>query len=399
MTQFSIHYKMKTENVSKVVTFDRIHISVDELKKLIARNENINLDIFELTLTNEDTKRVYTEGIVPRNSSLIVCRLPKGNGKLPKFDAVKNVGVIQTSKLSTTNHIAEEKFSQMLETDRITHIMKVLPQSFEATTKKPTVNQNLKAGSSYRCSKCGGYGHFLSQCPMLKIRLATGIPADELIETTPDNPNAYLHVTGAYVMPRIHEEARAKRELVDHMNRQRANAATTDLDKKPEKVDIPLELICGICKSLLREAVLVPCCCESFCLDCIERHMLTQSLTERGSRCLCGASLPADSLYRNKAIQRAVLRFQKTVLGSSQYSGGSSNVLSLAAKPVPLTDTAAPSETDPKTAIFPVVQVTIDSSVDEDGPPGDENYAAKRRKLSEDFYYNSFYKRDMNEFH
>ena len=86
MAQSSIHYKMKTENVSKVVTFDRIHISVEELKKLIAKNENINLDIFELTLTNQDTKRVYTEGVVPRNSSLVVCRLPKENaGRLPKF--------------------------------------------------------------------------------------------------------------------------------------------------------------------------------------------------------------------------------------------------------------------------------------------------------------------------
>lgn len=152
-------------------------------------------------------------------------------------------------------------------------------------------------------------------------------------------------------MPKIHEEARMKRELVDQMNRQRANTSANDPDKKLEKVDIPLELVCGICKGLLREAVLVPCCCDSFCLDCIEKHMLDESLTERGSRCLCGSSLPADSLFRNKAIQRAVLRFQRTVLGSNKTSGGPSTVFSLAAKPVPLTDTKVPSETDPQNVI------------------------------------------------
>lgn len=43
--------------------------------------------------------------------------------------------------------------------------------------------------------------------------------------------------------------------------------------------------------------------------------------------------------------------------------------------------------------------MTIDPTIDEDGPPGDEKYAAKRRKFSEDHFYGNFYRRDINEFY
>lgn len=37
-------------------------------------------------------------------------------------------------------------------------------------------------------------------------RKATGIPRDELMQTTADDPQAYLHpVTGQYVVPKMHK--------------------------------------------------------------------------------------------------------------------------------------------------------------------------------------------------
>ena len=52
---------------------------------------------------------------------------------ISEFRGVENIGILQASK-PAAGHIAEEKFSQMPETDRIAHVMKVLPQSFESTT-------------------------------------------------------------------------------------------------------------------------------------------------------------------------------------------------------------------------------------------------------------------------
>lgn len=37
---------------------------------------------------------------------------------------------------------------------------------------------------------------------------------------------------------------------------------------EPEKETIPPELTCYICKELVRDAVIIPCCAESFCDEC-----------------------------------------------------------------------------------------------------------------------------------
>jgi E3 ubiquitin-protein ligase RBBP6 len=82
----SVHYKFKATLEYKTLTFDGIHIGVDELKKAICEKENIRTESFDLLLTNAHTKREYTSGgLVPRNSSVIVQRLPRENAsKLPK---------------------------------------------------------------------------------------------------------------------------------------------------------------------------------------------------------------------------------------------------------------------------------------------------------------------------
>lgn len=81
----SIHYKFKTENVNKVVTFDGNQILADELKRLIAKYEGINLELFELSLTDDSTNKSYDEGFVPKNVVVVVRRLPKENVvKMPK---------------------------------------------------------------------------------------------------------------------------------------------------------------------------------------------------------------------------------------------------------------------------------------------------------------------------
>jgi E3 ubiquitin-protein ligase RBBP6 len=82
-----MHYKFKAALEHKTLTFDGLHISVGELKHLICENENIRIEWFDLVLTNASTKREYSEDeeLVPRNTLVVVRRLPKKNAtKLPK---------------------------------------------------------------------------------------------------------------------------------------------------------------------------------------------------------------------------------------------------------------------------------------------------------------------------
>ncbi len=70
----------------KTLTFDGLHISVSELKRVICEKENIKAESFDLILTNTHTKRLYQDDeLIPRNSSVVVQRVPRENAvKLPK---------------------------------------------------------------------------------------------------------------------------------------------------------------------------------------------------------------------------------------------------------------------------------------------------------------------------
>lgn len=82
----SIHYKFRSALQYKTLTFDGLHISLEELKKMIMEKENIKAESFDLVLQNSHTKREYMPvDLVPRNSSVLVQRIPRENAaKLPK---------------------------------------------------------------------------------------------------------------------------------------------------------------------------------------------------------------------------------------------------------------------------------------------------------------------------
>ena len=53
----------------------------------------------------------------------------------------------------------------------------------------------------------------------------------------------------------------------------------------PKKVEIPPELTCSICKELVRDAVIIPCCGESFCDEC--EHCSCVCVTVCMCMCVC----------------------------------------------------------------------------------------------------------------
>ncbi|CAB0009936.1 unnamed protein product [Nesidiocoris tenuis] len=75
----SVHYKFKSALSFDTITFDGLHISIRDLKKSILQQKQIGRGSdFDLQITNAQSNEVYEDDstLVPKNSSLIVVRVP-----------------------------------------------------------------------------------------------------------------------------------------------------------------------------------------------------------------------------------------------------------------------------------------------------------------------------------
>lgn len=72
-------------------------------------------------------------------------------------------------------------------------------------------------------------------------------------------------------------------------------------EKVPKEAEPPPELICSICKKLMKEAVIIPCCGESYCYGCIQEYLCENEFT-------CPAckkeGISPDNLAPNKALRK-----------------------------------------------------------------------------------------------
>ncbi|VDP29179.1 unnamed protein product [Soboliphyme baturini] len=157
---------------------------------------------------------------------------------------------------------------------------------------------------SYSCNRCGLTGHWIKSCPTLNMKRTTGIPKDELIETTPDDPQAMLTSSGTFAVPIMHKQA----YLIGKK------------EKPPFKREIPPELLCTLCSDLLKDAVLIPCCGYSFCDECI-RNQLLESDNHECPNCHEKGISPV-SLIPNGKLRQAVDSYQN----ESSYSHARSNL-------------------------------------------------------------------------
>jgi len=78
---------------------------------------------------------------------------------------------------------------------------------------------------------------------------------------------------------------------------------------KTAEESIPPELQCPMCKNLLKDAVLIPCCGNSFCDECIRQTLLTD---EQFTCPLCHTpNNSPDKLLPNKTLRQAVEGFSR----------------------------------------------------------------------------------------
>ncbi|CAM6106070.1 unnamed protein product [Calypogeia fissa] len=167
-------------------------------------------------------------------------------------------------------------------------------QGFEKKTPPP----------GYVCHRCGVAGHFIQHCrtngdpdyDKKKIRPPTGIPRCMLAR---DPEGTYVLPTGEVALMKPKEAA---------FDREAAFLPSSTR----QVVDIPPELLCPLCKEVLKDAVLTSkCCFRSYCDHCI------RSLIIAKGECMCKASnILADDLVPNKTLREAI----DCLLESSQVS-------------------------------------------------------------------------------
>uniref|UniRef100_A0A7E4UUN0 E3 ubiquitin-protein ligase RBBP6 n=1 Tax=Panagrellus redivivus TaxID=6233 RepID=A0A7E4UUN0_PANRE len=315
----SIHYKFRTQNVYKTLSFDGTSISIPELKRSICAAEGIKAELFDLTFSNSFSSKPYGgDDLIPRNSSVTVQRVPVENGgKLPKIsnpEIASNAQSMQAAPDSAA-HIKAEDFQKMTEAERLKHAMHQSTYKYAPTNynRKPTNNMQA-APPDYQCNRCNQYGHFPKACPLINIRRTTGIPNEELVETTPDDPNAMLHPSGRFVIHKMHVQAREQQKIRDEQKR----LGKIPKPKRPEEEEVPEDLKCPMCNNLYKEA-LTTRCGESFCADCIQDKLIAASLADEIYLCpICNKPITTNDLVPNNSLRESVSKHNKQIL--AQYT-------------------------------------------------------------------------------
>ncbi|XP_014386484.1 PREDICTED: E3 ubiquitin-protein ligase RBBP6-like [Myotis brandtii] len=239
-----VHYKFASKLNYDTVTFDGLHISLCDLKKQIMGREKLKAANCDLQITNAQTKEEYTDdnALIPKNSSVFVRRIPIGGVKSTskRYVISRPEPVMGTSKaiddssasislaqLTKTANLAEANAS---EEDKIKAMMLQSGHEYDPINymKKPLG----PPPPSYTCFHCGKPGHSIKNCPT---------NGDKNFE-----PEAYA-IGKKEKPPFLPEEPSPSSEEDD---------------------PIPDELLCLICKDIMTDAAVIPCCGNSYCDEC-----------------------------------------------------------------------------------------------------------------------------------
>uniref|UniRef100_A0A069DY26 Putative e3 ubiquitin-protein ligase rbbp6 n=1 Tax=Panstrongylus megistus TaxID=65343 RepID=A0A069DY26_9HEMI len=312
----SVHYKFKSALSYDTITFDGLHISVRDLKKAILQQKQIGKATdFDLQITNAQSNEVYEDEnvLIPKNSSLVVVRIPLTSQQKKaweKSDILPSSGIKAGQGDITdpiVNRLAKTVDLANVEASEADKIQAAITQS--TLDYDPSNYVRIKGSNqvgdlppNYRCYKCLQPGHWIKDCKLnaqqdaLEIKKSTGIPRSFMVPVEgPEVPGAMMTPTGQFAVPSIEHEAR--REPI----------------RKPtepviiEKPTIPSDLVCGVCKDLLSDAVLIPCCGNSFCDECI-RNVLLESEDHQCPDCR-EKDVSPDTLIPNRFLRTAVGKF------------------------------------------------------------------------------------------
>ncbi|XP_030230837.1 E3 ubiquitin-protein ligase RBBP6 [Gadus morhua] len=363
-----VHYKFSSKLKYDTMVFDGLNITLKDLKRQIMDREKLRAADCDLQITNAQTKEEYKddEDLIAKNSSIIVRRIP--------MVGVKSSGSKTTSKtMSKTTDRSDNQFhhqafgsTKAMDNQSFSRSLTLLSQTCNLANANASEEDKIQAMMSqstheydpmnyvkkhgppppnYTCFRCGMNGHHIRNCPtngdktfesLPKIKKSTGIPRSFMVEV--DDPNikgAMLTHCGRYAIPTIDAEAYAKgkKERPPFAPPLPPAAGAGGEEKKEEEEAVPTELLCLICREMLHDAVLIPCCGNSYCDDCIRSALLESD--EHVCPTCAKVDVSPDTLVANKFLRQAVNSFNNEL--------GNQNSLATPGPSAPTSQTSNPS--------------------------------------------------------
>ncbi|XP_064120371.1 E3 ubiquitin-protein ligase RBBP6-like isoform X2 [Macrobrachium nipponense] len=312
----SVHYKFKSAVEYDTLPVDGLNISLGDLKEAIIQQKRLGKgQPYDLQITNAETKEVYTDEktLIPKNSSLIVARVPIDPSQMKRPWENKDATALilaNPSNLMNTEDAAEaaEIDRKIKEVTDLTRMEGSEQDKINAMVAQSTMDYHpskyvkLRASKmtgivpiGYKCYKCNKAGHWVTMCPLNNqdLRKSTGIPSMFLEEAKdPNAPGVMITQTGKLVRLR---DMGGDNNTGKHI-------------PPAERPAPPDELECQLCKEILKDAVLIPCCAVAYCDDCIRNHLLD---SEEHVCPACGKEgIGPDTLIPNRYLRIKVQEFE-----------------------------------------------------------------------------------------
>ena len=312
-----IHYKFGNTTNYCSIKFQGLEISLSDLKSRIIQVNHMNHS--PLQIINAQNKKVYSEDseMIPRNTSVIVKRIPPPQSNhsskviiaSQRKRAEKDIAdKIQSSTYDVGSQEANLSKIDQSEENKLKTMMDQACIGFEQSVKK------MKDNPIIRCYRCERLGHHRDRCPLISNansysetprKRPKGIPSTmlEIIpEDTIDKHNfkegVYVNRKGDFVIPIVDKIAMKKR----------LNSSSKSVFSPISQRCIPNELQCKLCYKVFTDAVVIHCCGNSFCDECIRTFLINNNFRCPLMECGKCEILP-DSLVPNQYLRKTVKHF------------------------------------------------------------------------------------------